>query len=206
MFEDGAVISMVGGSAVLPVGANMSAVTLDVGAAGHLIVEGGDRALSGTINGRLTVHGGTVVMADVVGNANIDVDANASVVFAGFIDSNVTVENRGHLTFAGNTSMHHGMRNLGLVTVSSGATLTFDGDVDTEIAGAGIENSGHINIDRGHITMSQPMRSAGNDSQIAITHGARLTFESANASQIGGTGMKLETGASLVFAGEGDVQ
>ena len=82
--DSGSTVEMVNGRVWLTEASySGSRMKIAVGPDATLVVEGGQHELTGRVEGKLKVNGGTVRLANISGGADIDVSAHARLVFDG---------------------------------------------------------------------------------------------------------------------------
>jgi hypothetical protein len=124
-FEDGSVINMDGGTVRFK-GNSSNAMRVNVRKGARLRLQGtSTRMLSGEINGKLDMEGGTTFLSNMTGDAALNISANASLFFDGAGDSDVDVDVGvgGQMTLTGRTRFKRRVKNRGRMKVRAACGL-----------------------------------------------------------------------------------
>ena len=225
-FEAGSVVS-IEGTVRLPHGASSSAMRIEMKPGAKLMIEGGERALEGQMNGTLEIDNGTVFFSDFESNGLLNV-SNAMIIFdvsatadsgrrrqLGDGDGSATkirgagirLEASGKAEFAGGTvEFKSPLVSNGFVNITAGKIKFDEGSAtsSSKIKGQGMEigSAGQMDFVSGDVKFQAPLDSKGllNISSTGTVKFDQGSQTGASLKSFGGQGVRIATGGKAEFS------
>jgi hypothetical protein len=221
-FEEDSLLSVETGTVRLPPTATGSAVRLKMAEGTKLKMQGDQpRGILGELNGEvdLSEFEGKMSMANISGSGKVKVGPKATMLLQGRrgssendqkVSHNLAINNTGRAEFAGTVRLSRSMTSTGMVNVTAGAKVIFDGGV--ELAGEGMESWGDLEIGgeaedpasggggrrlqegRAPFRAKGPVRSYG---KLKVKNAGRVELDSDEDHEFGGDGIAMAEGAEL---------